>query len=271
MLRATILIDNIANGPLFSEWGLAIYMEYNGKKILLDAGASDQFAANAKSLNCSLSDVDYAVLSHAHYDHADGMDTFFAENQKAKFYLRKGSKENCYSWKEIDYKYIGIKKGILSHYQDRIEYVEGDYMLTEGVYLIPHKTGGLDQLGMKNQQYIRDDCKFKPDNYNHEQSLVFDTEKGLVIFNSCCHGGADNIVREIERTFPEKDICALIGGFHLFMSSEDEVKAFADRIKETGIQCLYTGHCTGEQAYDVLKCALGDKIHRIKAGMTIIV
>ena len=34
-MLATILIDNIACGELKGEWGLSIYIEYNGKNILL--------------------------------------------------------------------------------------------------------------------------------------------------------------------------------------------------------------------------------------------
>lgn len=75
-MLATVLTDNIANGELKGEWGLSIYIEYNGKNILLDIGASDLFAKNAKKLGKSIEAIDYAVLSHAHYDHSDSMATF---------------------------------------------------------------------------------------------------------------------------------------------------------------------------------------------------
>ncbi len=32
-----------------------------------------------------------------------------------------------------------------------------------------------------------------------------------MIFNSCCHGGADNIVREVADTFPGQPISAIVG------------------------------------------------------------
>ena len=53
-MLATILIDNIACGELKGEWGLSIYIEYNGKNILLDTGASDLFAKNAQKLEKSI-------------------------------------------------------------------------------------------------------------------------------------------------------------------------------------------------------------------------
>ncbi len=80
-LEMTVLIDNISKEPLDSEWGLSIMIEADDKKILLDTGASGLYAKNAESLRIDLGLVDIGVLSHAHYDHADGMDTFFALNK----------------------------------------------------------------------------------------------------------------------------------------------------------------------------------------------
>ena len=73
-MKATVIVDNKKSEDLKGEWGLCIYIEYNGQNILLDAGASDLFAENAARLGMDLKAVDAAVLSHAHYDHANGMD-----------------------------------------------------------------------------------------------------------------------------------------------------------------------------------------------------
>lgn len=266
-MKATVLIDNIKTGELISEWGLSIYIEYKDKKILLDTGASDFFYRNAKLLGVDLRDIEYAVLSHAHFDHANGIDTFFKHNNKANLYLRKGSKENCYERKWIFSRYIGIKKGTLLKYKDRIVYADKDFKMTDGVMLVPHKTEGLSFIGKKNNMYKRENRKWYPDDFSHEQSLVFDTEKGLVIFNSCSHGGADNIINEISDTFKNKKIYAIIGGFHLYTSSEKEVRALADRIRKTGIQKIYTGHCTGNKAFKTLKEELNEKIEQFNTGM----
>lgn len=267
---AKVLIDNLTNSELFCEWGLSFYIEENEKKILLDTGNSEKFAENAKKMGVDLSEVQWGVLSHAHYDHADGMPTFFAENGKAKFYLRKGVSENCYGKKNFFlYKYNGIQPGILENYKERIEYVEGDHQLTEGVYLIPHKTVGLERIAKRVKLFIKDNGKMFPDDFAHEQSLVIDTPKGLVIFNSCSHGGADNIITEVAATFPDKEICGYVGGLHLYKSSETEIRALARRMKETGIKRVVTGHCTGEEAFRILKEELGDRVEQMYTGMEI--
>lgn len=268
-MRATVIVDNISAGEIKGEWGLCIYIEYGENRILLDAGASDLFLSNAEKLGIDISDVDYAVLSHAHYDHANGMRAFFKTNHKAKFYLREGSEENCFAKKWIFHKYIGMPKHILEEEKERIVFVKGDVELLPGVYLIPHKTEGLDEVGMKNHMYTRKDGKWVADDFSHEQSLVLDTEAGLVVFNSCSHGGADNIIHEIADTFPEKKICALIGGFHIFNKSEAEVRTLAQNIKKTGIESVYTGHCTGERAFRILEEELGDRVHQLHIALEI--
>ncbi len=195
--RITVIVDNIADGGIKGEWGLSLMAEYGDKKILLDVGASELFAQNLQKLGFDIAEVDFAVLSHAHYDHSNGMRRFFADNQKAKFYLRETAGEDCFFKKLFLRKYIGIPKKILSDFPDRIEHMTGDYRLCNGVYLIPHKTGNLDRIGKREMMYRRTENGWRPDDFSHEQSLVLDTEKGLVILNSCSHGGAVNIIREI--------------------------------------------------------------------------
>ncbi len=269
-MRATVLIDNISKNELTAEWGLAIHIEYNGQQILLDTGTTGAFSDNAKELGIDLEEVAFGVLSHAHYDHADGMDTFFEVNKTAPFYLRAGSKENCYDYDEAEpesARYIGIKEGTLEKYKDRIRYADGDCKILDGVYLIPHKTEGLEKIGEKAHMYVLEGEDFIPDDYSHEQSLVLETSNGLVIFNSCSHGGADNIIREIESTFVGQKIYAIVGGFHLYKSSEEEVRALARRIKDTGIEKVVTGHCTGDAAYGILKEELGECLEQIYTGL----
>lgn len=268
-MLAKVLIDNIAENPLKSEWGLCIHIEFNGKSILLDTGASDRFLENAKRLGVNIENVDIGVLSHAHYDHSDGMADFFNFNSKADFYLSKAAKENCYGRRFIFSRYIGIKKGLTKKFSNRIKYAEGKVKLTDGVYLLPHTTPDLELTGKKAGMYLKENNKWVPDSFSHEQSLVVKSEKGLVIFNSCCHGGADNIIAEVSQAFPGEHIYAIVGGFHLYRSSEGEVRALAKRIKDTGIEKIYTGHCTGDKAFRILKKELGENAIQLRVGLEI--
>ena len=85
-MKVTVLVENTApqNSGLVSEHGLSLYIQYRDHHILLDAGCSQAFAQNAQVLGIDLTQVDLAVLSHGHYDHADGLRCFLELNPTCK-------------------------------------------------------------------------------------------------------------------------------------------------------------------------------------------
>lgn len=267
-MKIKVLIDNISKGELQKEWGLCIYIEDNGRKFLLDSGASDKFSRNAASLKIDLNKIDYAVLSHAHFDHSDGIETFFKLNKKTSFILRDAAIQKCYHhcFGFIN-KYIGINRTWLKKYADRFVFVSGNYKIENGVFLIPHYTPNLEKIAKRSKLYVKKGFRIVPDSFEHEQSLVFETGKGLVIFNSCCHAGVANIINEVSEIFPQKPVYAILGGFHLFRLSEDEVREFAKQVSNAKIAHLVTGHCTGQRAFEILHEELGDKVQQMFSGM----
>ena len=74
------------------------------------------------------------------------------------------------------------------------------------------------------------------------------------------------IINEVIETFSDKNVYGLIGGFHLFNKSEGEIREFANRVRNTGIEYICTGHCTGERAYGILAEELGNTMHHLKTG-----
>lgn len=42
-MKATVLVDNIGENGIKGEWGLSIYIENDGTKLLLDTGASSLY------------------------------------------------------------------------------------------------------------------------------------------------------------------------------------------------------------------------------------
>ena len=59
----------------------------------------------------------------------------------------------------------------------------------------------------------------------------------------------------------------MIGGLHLYRSTEAEIRALAEGIRKTGIRKVITGHCTGTAAFDLLKAELGDTVEALYTGM----
>ena len=266
---AKILIDNLAAEGLACEWGLAIHIEHEGKNILLDSGTSGDFADNAEKMGVDLSRVDVGALSHSHYDHANGFDRFFALNDRAKIYISNEVRENLYGWKKLLPYYGGIRRGMLKEHAHRFVRVSGKQEILPGVWLLGHSTPGLAAMGRKNGLYQRRGLWLHPDDFRHEQSLIFDRADGLIVFNSCSHAGADVVIREAEAAFPGKRVKALVGGFHLFRLSDADVRALAGRLKQCGAELLVTGHCSGQKGFELLHEELGDTVQQMYSGMVL--
>ena len=269
--KITVLSENTEHGEYCGEHGLSLYIEYYGHKILLDTGSSSLFYENAQKLGIDLSAVDYAVLSHSHYDHSNGFDKFFEVNGKAKLYVRAEAGERYYSKHDKEMVYIGPKKGILEKYKDRIIYIDKNYfnIASWSMILIPHSMKELSKLGEKAQLYKKENDIFVPDDFSHEQTLILRSQKGLVVFNNCSHCGVTNIIKEVKEYDKDKNIYAYIGGFHLLKSSDEDIHELADALKDTEIQRIITGHCTGDKAFEILKSELGDRLEKMYSGMVV--
>jgi len=266
-VKFTVLIENTAPEGLLAEWGLSLLIEYRGGRYLLDTGGSALFAENARKLGFDLSKMDAAVLSHAHFDHSGGFDEFCRLNAHAPVYIRRSARENCYSQHAEGKKYIGLQRGMLKRLEKRLVRVDGDARIAPGVTLVPHKQPDMRESGRAAKMFVHRGFWFRPDDFSHEQSLVFETKQGLAVFNSCCHGGVDAIIEEISRTFPGKSIAALAGGFHLFRTSAEGVHALADRLEKLGAPMLYTGHCTGDEAMAILEARFPGRVRSLETGM----
>lgn len=270
MFKATILSDNIPFGDCAAEWGFCAHIDYEGRKYLLDTGSSDLYLKNAKKLGLSIADVDSAVLSHAHCDHSGGYGSFFRENGKAQLYISGACGEDCFFKLGPIRKYIGVPRGLMNARADRVTRVPNElYPIANGVWLVPHLPTDLERVSRKARLYRRVGGRLLPDDFSHEQSLVFETEEGLVVLNSCSHAGLDNIVRDVRHYLPGRSIYMTIGGLHLAGMRRSAVREVAAMIKKQDIARVVTGHCTGSKAFAVLKEELGNRVQQIYVGQTI--
>ena len=265
-VEMTVLIDNVAAEPLVGEWGLSIFIAADDRRILLDTGASGLFAQNAERLGIDLDSVDAGVLSHAHYDHADGLDAFFAANRNAPFLVREGAGENCFGVKEGTLRYIGIRGGILRAHAARIRYVRGVYEVANGIWLVPHRRADYSSIALRSDLYVVDGGVRRPDDFAHEQSLVVETERGLIVWNSCSHAGMTNILADIREMLGRDDVYAYVGGLHLYKLTDGELGALCGELRRTRIRHILTGHCTGDHAFGFLKAELGGRIAQFSSG-----
>ncbi len=240
-MKLITLMENTALPGLRAEHGLSLYLEAAGKRILFDSGQSGAFAENAARLGVDLGAVDLAVLSHGHYDHGGGMARFRAENPRAPIFVSPHAFGAFYHGPE---KYIGLP---------------GDFPRSiptdPGTAIAPGLTLVSCPGAANPAMLVRTPGGLCRDDFRHELALLVE---GRILITGCAHCGVGNLLE----TFRPK---VLIGGFHLKGLAREEVRAIARTMADYDTQ-FYTGHCTGTEAFAVLKEVLGPRIQAICAG-----
>src|SRR5246500_2597652 len=86
--RVTILYDAFSdNKTVTKDWGFSALIEYDGKRILFDAGNNAAtFEHNVKALGVDLSKLDFVVISHRHSDHTTGLKYLLSINPNVPVY-----------------------------------------------------------------------------------------------------------------------------------------------------------------------------------------
>lgn len=219
-MKVVSLVDNVSRcGSCGAEHGLSLYVELDcGARILFDMGQGNLFADNAASLGIDLSEIDLAVVSHGHYDHAGGLATFLKLNSKAPVYIRESAFENHYSLKDSGMKSIGVDRpsdvGRLVFCRD-IEY------LPYGIILFSNPPSDFPEP--PGNRFLSGPDSRTPDSFSHEQSMlitgcvsspVTDGPTHSVLFAGCAHRGIVNILSKAQSLAPDP-VTAVFSGMHI--------------------------------------------------------
>ena len=272
-MRIVNLIENTEGKPgCVSAHGLSFYIETNKHRLLMDLGPSEDTLKNAGILDIKLSDVDTVILSHGHYDHSGGIMPFTEINDKAAIYMQTSATDAYFADDGLDaserYRYIGIDPDIAKLPQ--VRFVNGDTVIDEELELftIPKRSHELPftnkrLLIRKGNEYIRDD-------FRHEHYLVIRQKEKSVLMSGCAHNGILSILDAFAQKYG-KAPDAVISGFHLMKKTqyrEDEIREIEDiatELKKYPTR-FYTCHCTGEEAFDIMKGIMGESLSYVHSG-----
>lgn len=247
-MKITVLTENrYCENNCINEDGLAIYIETDGNKLLLDSGITDAFLKNAKTLGVNLDEVNIIALSHGHWDHGNGLKYL---NNRKTLILHPECYTKRYSLRRnMEYAGINESREELAEKFDLIETKE-PYKIFENVWFLG-EINRKSEVPVKNlptvlenekTDYLYDDCG----------GVVVKSENGIVVFSSCSHSGIDNIIEQAKRITDENRVVAVIGGFHL-----KEIDSYTDRIiqyfKDNRVQTAYMGHCTSDTVIEYFK------------------
>ena len=258
-MKITTLIENTTISPAYAaEHGLSLFVETEGTRFLFDAGQSGAFADNAWKLGIDLKTADFAVLSHGHYDHGGGMARFLERNRRAKIYVNQHAFESYHNGTQ---KYIGLDRRLRDSH--RLVLTGDEHAIAPGLTL--HSCNGLprpvptDPFGLTERvgQF------FLPDDFRHEHYLLVRENGKRILFSGCSHKGILNIL-----SWFRPDV--LVGGFHFKSLSPDsaQLRSCGEAMAKYDT-IFYTGHCTGQEQYEVLKTILGDRLNAISTGAVI--
>jgi 7,8-dihydropterin-6-yl-methyl-4-(beta-D-ribofuranosyl)aminobenzene 5'-phosphate synthase len=268
-MHLTTLVENTSKSDdLASRNGLSLYLENHGKRILFDMGPDDTFFCNAEKLGVDISRVDYAILSHGHYDHCGGLQTFLKHNTRAPVFLGSGADETLYSERPEKYRYIGLDKMLIDAYPERFSWVEGSRDVTPWLHLTRKISMAEPRPESNRGNYIRDKGIYLPDPFAHEILCIMEETDGMILLTGCGHSGILNMVDTAQEYLPDLPVKAVIGGFHLVRDSRQEVERIAKRLSESGCGRVITGHCTGHEATQIMKDILGDRLDILYSGYT---
>lgn len=251
-----VLCENTSQCDGFGcEHGLSLYIESGEHKILFDMGQTNLFEANAEKLGIDLAKIDFAVLSHGHYDHSGGLKRFLEINKSATVYLSRHAFEPHYSGAE---RYIGVDQSLQKC--KRLVFTEDFLQIAENMQLCscngnpplhPVECFGLNMI---------DNGRIIPEDFRHEQYLTVIENGKKIVISGCSHKGILNIANWLK-----PDI--LIGGFH-FSKIEpcaSRLHTAAEELLSTGAK-YYTCHCTGTEQFASMKKIMGNKLEYISAG-----
>lgn len=249
---STMLVGDSNAG--IGEWGFAAIVEVDGQRILFDTGARpDTVLKNVRELNVDLSNVKDVILSHNHSDHTNGLLTLrreFAKTNPAalsRAHVGKGIFWNRPNASGDSNVMVKIKPDYEATGGQFVEYTEPKEILP-GVWLtgpVPrvHPEKNWSGAGrMKSPEGLVEDT------LPEDMSLVFVTDKGLVLLSGCGHAGIINTIEHARKTIQPAPIYAAIGGFHLFALNDEKLSWTSGKLKEFGLKNFLGAHCTGIEA-----------------------
>ena len=211
-IQIIIVYDNNSfDEKLEKDWGFSCFIKGPEKSILFDTGTNGRILlSNMKKLGILPEEIDLVFLSHDHKDHTGGLEALLEQNYMIEVWLPE--------FFSPSFKNAIREKGAT------VAEVEKFQKICPGVY-----TTGVIPGWIK------------------EQSLILDTDKGIIVVTGCAHPRITNIITKAKELL-EKDIHLVFGGFHLGAFYENEISEIIDHFLKSGVKKVGPGHCSGDEA-----------------------
>lgn len=265
-MEITILADNTVAEPypkgLRGVYGFAAAVD----EVLFDIGQGDVVAHNARLLGLPTRFEDI-VLSHAHFDHTDGLDTFLDPAAPPTVYLHPEAWTDRYhdtdAYDEPPYIGIPYARSAVESGADLHEHRE-PVAVTEDIYALGEIPREYDDAAVGE---IEADGELVADPVVDDQALAIRTDGGVAVVLGCGHSGLRNTIEYAESVMDEP-VRYVLGGTHLVALDDEAVHEIADWLE--GRLELFAGtHCTGFRAQTILSERLPEAFAHVGVGSRI--
>ena len=213
-----------------SGWGISYLVNH---KVLFDAAEKGEYLLkNLEALKVDIWQIEKAVISHNRWNHRAGIWDLLKANSKIE---------------------VLAGKDFLTEFKDRLlkynfRLIQSQEEIAKNIYT----TGCL--LSQDKGSTIE------------EQALVLESPKGVSLVCGCAHPGILEFVKKVKMQFPAKRFYAVLGGLHLMNEEKRTIDYIAGQIKNSGVQNIGPGHCSGFEAVTVFKKLYPKNFLEVKAG-----
>jgi 7,8-dihydropterin-6-yl-methyl-4-(beta-D-ribofuranosyl)aminobenzene 5'-phosphate synthase len=264
--RITILCENLVGELVGSgEHGFSAFIETDKGNYLFDTGSGNSIVANSLILNKDLKSIKKIFLSHGHYDHTGGL----PEVLKLKGNVDVHAHPHVFldriavleeNGKEIK-RFVGIPykaaylESLGANFISNTDFTE----VEKGIFLtgeVPRKTP-FEKPDPRLFSEI--DGKIDQDIFLDDQSLILDTDKGLVVILGCAHSGVINIIQHVINKTGKEKFYAVLGGTHLDFLTPEQLEESIKSLKKMEVEKIGFSHCTGMRAAFRLHQEFGDR------------
>ena len=248
MVSIKILLEDTGseNRSLELEHGLSLYVETPQSVFVFDHGATGMAWRNAPRLHAALSRVQFAVCSHAHYDHAGGFPALLQQAKPQVLYTGAGFWDEKYSWNpgENKYTYLGAGFGAedLADWGVEQRICRDTVVLDDSCWLM----GNFPRVCAFETIPARFVCgpDRHADSFGDEICLVVREGEGVAVIAGCSHPGILNMVTAVHERL-RLPVLSVMGGTHLMEADAARIDQTLLRLRAMGVRRLGLCHCSG--------------------------